>query len=79
MDANEKPNHENIKEESSPDSVAMLGEVLLESLKEQEQNDLEVFELYTHVLRSKIHFRSQDFCERFTKGYQILLEELSKS
>lgn len=58
--------------------VAILGEVLLESLQTTDQKRLEVFECYTHVLRSKIHTHGNDFCTHLTKGYKVLIDELKK-
>jgi hypothetical protein len=39
---------------------------------------LELFEEYTQNLQQKIHLHEKDFCNRFLKGYESLLQELSK-
>lgn len=67
-----------IAEDAPHATITVLGEVLLESLKETNSEELEIFEHYTHALKSKIHTRENDFSNRITKGYEVLLEALKK-
>lgn len=60
-------------------AITALGVALLDTLSEENSDNLEVFERYTHVLRSKIHTHTQDFPLKLIKGYQVLLEELNKN
>lgn len=61
---------------STPEQAfSNLADVILEILNEQNPEDLEVFERYTHVLKSKIQTRS-NFSECLWKGYEILCEHL---
>lgn len=60
----------------SPDSVQILGEALLETAQATDQTSLEVFELYTHVLKLKIYANGNNFCARLSKGYEAILSQL---
>ncbi len=76
----EKKNSEQSDETDETNSLSLastLGEALLESLQAKDQKNLEVFERYTHVLRSRIHMHGDDFRTRFVKGYKALVDELN--
>lgn len=64
---------------ASVEAVKALGEALLQDQETKDVQDLEVFERYTHLLRSKIHHQGADFPHRLAKGYIAILEELDSS
>jgi hypothetical protein len=83
----EDSNHPNIESNNLPRSpeitpnmaLKSLGEFLIENSNLQNCNDFEAFEQYTYTLQNKIQNRTHDFPERFSKGYDILCNELKKS
>lgn len=65
------------EESASLAAIHLLGEAILEDIQEKNEEHLEVFERYTHLLRSKI--QGEDFCTRLVKGYRILNEILKRT
>lgn len=55
---------------------AELLEALAEEAKERIETEEDPFASYVQRVRSKMHSDSGQFRTRFTKGYQILLEQL---
>jgi hypothetical protein len=73
-----KKKTESIKEdESSMQVMETLGEVLYENTHNTDQDNLEVFDKYAHVLMLKIFAKEEKFCDRLTKGYETLINELA--
>lgn len=71
-----KPKKSSELDDEDCSAIESLGKTLIEEFQEENQDDLEVFELYTHALKSKIHLREKDFCNRLVRGYAILLKTL---
>ncbi len=69
--------NQKLDEDNSSKPLENLGAAVLEELQEVNEGDLEVFDLYTHALKSKIHIREHDFCTRIAQGYDILVENLT--
>lgn len=59
-------------------AFAQLGEALIEDIEEESQKELDVFELYTHALKSKVYLKDQNICPRLIKGYNALLDAVKK-
>lgn len=55
-----------------------LGSLIIDSLKEGSLSDAEPFESYISKVRSHLYSDPETFTARFSKGYFVLLEELSK-
>lgn len=60
------------------DIMKEFGEIISQSVLEENINQIESFELYVHHLRSHIHSDVNGFRLRFSEGYRILIEELEK-
>lgn len=58
-------------------ALAALGRTLLE-ISHEENQQTEALEQYSHLIKSKIHFREEDFCERFVHGFNLLREDLNQ-
>lgn len=52
-------------------SLALLGDKLLQAFQEQDLSELESFEQYSHELRARIQF-TPTFTKSFTRGYDLL-------
>lgn len=59
-------------------SVEDLADAVIENLVEPEENALEPFEVYVQRMRIKVCSEAYHFKLRFSKGYQVLMSELSK-
>ena len=59
-------------------SVDELADAVVDDHKGHHKSDVEPFEVYAQKVRSKIHLNAAIFRKRFSKGYHVLLEELSK-
>lgn len=55
-------------------ALAAMGQTLLEISQEENQQS-EALEQYSQLIKSKIHFREEDFCERLVHGFNLLREE----
>ena len=60
-------------------TVEDLTEAIIENLEELMQEDLEPFEAYANHIRHQVHHNLHQFRERFTSGYQTLLEEMDQN
>lgn len=65
-------------EEMFDPSIGELAEAVAEDIQENHMNALEPFEHYIEKVRAKVHSDIGVFRHRFSKGYRILLEELSR-
>ena len=54
-----------------------LAEFVLTSLEDY-RAELEPFEVYAQQLRGHIYQDKEAFCKQFIKGYEVLLEKISK-
>lgn len=63
---------------TSQTALKLLAETLLEYSGKQNLDDFEAFEQYTYTLQNRIQSRTHDFPERFSKGYDILCQEVKK-
>jgi len=61
---------------STDDSLQSMTDLVLESLKEEYKIEWEPFDLYAQRLRSHVHSNTQQFREKFKKGYETLLERM---
>lgn len=53
-------------------------ETYIESLRDTYNNPLEPFEAYSNRMRAEIYRDANEFKERFTRGFYILMEQLQK-
>jgi hypothetical protein len=58
-------------------SVDKLADSILEEVKEGYDSQLESFDNYAEKTRNEIHANMDQFRNRFLKGYEILLDELT--
>lgn len=65
-------------DESLHQDLENLCAILTEHEQEEEKNKEDVFDLYTHALKSKLQHRRDDFSKKIIKGYEVLLNELKK-
>lgn len=70
-------NEKGSKEESF-NEVDSLANAIVENLKEEYESDRDSFDLYTKKIHMNLHQNIEKFRDRFQKGYQVLLNELSK-
>jgi len=59
-------------------TVEDLTEAIIENLEELMQEDLEPYEAYANHIRHQVHHNLDQFRERFTSGYQALLDEMKE-
>lgn len=59
--------------------IEELAQALAEGMRVQRTTSLEPFEVYAERVKAKILGDMNKFRTRFTKGYQVLLEELAKN
>jgi len=64
---------------TTQDAIKSVAEAILEELKNKNQEEMEVFEVYTHVLHSKIHNRLQDYPTSLVKGYAAMMNQIEKN
>jgi hypothetical protein len=57
-------------------SVESLLSVLIEQMEEQYSSELEAFESYSKRVHLQLYKDMNGFCERFIKGYEVIIEEL---
>ena len=56
-----------------------LTEAMVNDLEKDYHSELEPFEAYATRIRVQIHSNLEEFRDRFLKGYEVLLNELSHS
>ena len=59
-------------------SVEEIADAIVEGLESFHNSDLESFDNYAQKVRSNIYQNLAKFRSRFAKGYQVLIDELSK-
>ena len=59
-------------------SVDELAEAIVEEEREAFHSDLEPFEAYAQRVKAQLHTDMNEFRERFTSGYEVLLNEIVK-
>lgn len=67
-------------EKKAPDDIEGLKEwaqLVVDSLEETTR-ELEPFDAYPFSIRRRLSTRIPHYCERFVKGYQLLMDELQK-
>lgn len=52
--------------------------MIIESLKDDYQSDIEPFEMYSNKVRFSLMRNIKDFSDRFRRGHQVLMEEIDK-
>ena len=57
-------------------SVDELAHAIVEEEREAFQSELEPFEAYAQRVKSQLHTDMNEFRERFTNGYEVLLNEI---
>jgi hypothetical protein len=61
------------------ESAEQMADLVLESMDDSFQTELEPFEVYSRTLRSHILRDAEQFKKQFLMGYGSLLEQISKS
>lgn len=64
-----------IAEESE---IEQFADIISENILGRNTCEIDPFELYAHQLRVHFHSNTHLFKERFSEGYRILLEELTR-
>jgi len=59
-------------------SVEALLKVIIEQMEEQYFNEMESFESYSKRVHLKLYKDLDGFCERFLKGYEVIIKEIKK-
>lgn len=65
------------KKESSETEVQEFAEIFLQNLNNVHGD--EPFEEYTKKVRENVFLKTKDFKKRFSKGYEVLLEEITQA
>lgn len=58
------------------DSIENLLKVLIEQMEEQYFHEMESFESYSKRVHLKLYKDLDGFCDRFLKGYEVIVREL---
>lgn len=58
--------------------LADFADLILETLKKKSSRSEEPFELYAQKVRKRIYKNIDSFRERFSKGYEVLVDSLSQ-
>ena len=79
MKSNKKKGKSSVVEQIDSEIETVLNDIadaVAEDARQKCASDFDPVELYVHHTESKIHSNPQLFRSRFSKGYQILLEEI---
>lgn len=58
-------------------AVDDLLKVIIEQMEEEYTNELESFESYSKRVHLKLYKDMHGFCERFLKGYEVIINEIN--
>lgn len=78
----DRPRKENPKKQSKMKQLAnqkeieQLAKCIVQALKSKFEEVEEPFECYAYQLRMRWHQDLKVFCDRFNRGYEVLLEQL---
>jgi len=66
------------EEDAFTAAVDTLADAVIQDLEKDYQSDLESFESYAERKRVSIHADMREFKTHFLKGYEVLLEEVTR-
>jgi hypothetical protein len=61
------------------ESIEQMCDMMLDSIREGYQNNLEPWDVYEQKVRAEAQQRSHQFQERVLRGFRVLLQEINNS